>query len=201
MNDKQSQPDQVQPRDTSPSVDSLVSALSSPDATTRLRAIRALVEVGERAVSSLVEALQHGRDQMRWEAARALKGIASPQAAPALVAALRDEESRTRWLAAEALIALGSDGLEPLLQGLIQSEGSTYLWEGAHHVLHEQVPGPYADLVQPMLAALEGGAPESCAPVAASVALQALRQRASSESDATHDSTAHEAEKPRRQVG
>jgi len=201
MNDKHTPFDQVQPRDTTPSVDSLVSALSSPDATTRQRAIRALVAVGDRAVSSLVEALRHGRDQVRWEAARALKGIASPQAAPALVAALRDKESRTRWLAAEALVALGSDGLEPLLQGLMESDGSTYICEGAHHVLHEQVPGPYADLVRPVLGALEGSAPESCAPVAAFVALKALKKRASSKSDAAPKSAAHEARKPRRQVG
>jgi HEAT repeat protein len=156
-------------------LDSLVAAFASHDVATRQNARHALVSIGEGAVNSLIKALQDRQDQVRWEAAKALVDIASPKAAPALVVTLRDEEGGIRWLAAEALVALGPSGLEPLLQGLIDNSRSPFIRAGAHHILHELVPGPCAELVLPVLVALEGPVPENRAPIAAYAALATLR--------------------------
>jgi HEAT repeat protein len=163
-------------RQTALRLGSLIAALASRDPTTRQHARHTLVRCGEKAVNSLIKALRAPEKQVRWEAAKALVDIASPKAAPVLVATLRDEEGGIRWLAAEALIALGPYGLEPLLQGLVDHPGSPFMRAGAHHILHELVPGPLSELVLPVLAALEGPAPECRAPVAAHAALETLRE-------------------------
>jgi len=161
---------------TALSLESLVGALASHDVATRQNARRALVSIGERAASLLIKALQDRQDQVRWEAAKALVDIASPKAAPALVATLQDGEGGIRWVAAEALIALGPDAVKPLAQGLVDYPGSPFIRAGAHHILHELVPGPLQELILPLLAALEGPAPEDRAPVAAYASLEALRK-------------------------
>lgn len=162
--------------DTGRSPESLVAALASPVVATRQNARRALVRVGEKAVNSLITALRAAENQVRWEAAKALVDVASLKAAPALVATLQDEDRGIRWLAAEALIVLGPGGLEPLLQGLVDHPGSPSIRSGAHHILHELVPGPLTALVLPVLIALEGPAPEDRVPVAAYAALETLRE-------------------------
>ena len=180
------------------SLDSLIAALASHDPATRQHARHALVRLGEQAVSSLLEALRDQEDKVRWEAAKALVDIASPKAAPTLVAALRDEESGIRWLAAEALIALGPDGFAPLLQGLVDHSGSVFMREGAHHVLHELVAGPLAELAAPTLAALEGPAPEDRAPLAAYASLETLRAGRRPKSGRPSSPETQEDDNPRR---
>jgi len=169
-------PDKVQANDKRAGVDLLVAALASPRVVARRNARHTLETIGERAVPSLIRALGAEDVQMRWEAAKALVDIASPRAAPALVATLRDREGGIRWLAAEALIALGPAALEPVLHGLIDFPSSAAMHAGAHHVLHELVPGPLAELVLPVQIALEGPTPEDNAPVAAYEALEALKE-------------------------
>lgn len=163
--------------DTMSHLESLIAELGSRDPVTCQHARYDLVKLGEAAVGSLIQALQERRDQVRWEAAKALVDIASPAAAPALVTTLWDENSGIRWLAAEALIALGPDGVAPLLKGLIDHARAPFLCEGAHHVLSELTNGPLREVVSPVLAALEGPAPEDRAPVAAYAALEVLRRR------------------------
>ncbi len=180
------------------SLDSLIAALASRDVATCQNARHTLVGIGEKAVSALIEALHSREDQIRWEAAKALVDIASPRAATALVATLRDEEGGIRWLAAEALIALGPDALEPLLQGLVDNPGSSYMCEGAHHVLHELAGGPLAEPVSPVLAALEGPAPEDRAPVAAYASLEALRKGRRPESGRPSSHETRDVQNPRR---
>jgi HEAT repeat protein len=153
-----------------------MAALADHDPTTRQEARRGLVSVGEEAVGPLITALHDERTQVRWEAAKALVDIANPRAGPALVATLRDEDSGIRWVAAEALIAMGPESFEPLLEGLIDHSGSSLMLGAAHHVLHELVGGRLNDLVLPVLAALEGPAPEDRAPVVAYAALATLRR-------------------------
>ena len=114
---------------------------------------------------------------MRWEAAKALCGIADPLAASALVNALDDRDGDVRWLAAEGLAALGRDGLQPLLAALLQRAESCWFCEGAHHVCHTLVKrkklGP---ILRPVLAALKQSEPEVAVPPAAYTALSRLRE-------------------------
>ena len=133
--------------------------------------------LGKPAVPSLIQLLSHRKPHVRWEAAKALGGIADPIAASALVNALDDRDGDVRWLAAEGLAALGRDALQPLLAALIQRARSGWLCEGAHHVCHVLVRkrrlGP---ILRPLLAALEQSEPEAAAPLAAYTALSRLRE-------------------------
>jgi HEAT repeat protein len=155
-------------------ISSLITDLASQSALVRTNARQSLVAMGGPAVAPLIEALADPKRQVRWEAAKALSQIADPAAAPALARALRDRGFGVRWLAAEGLIALGSKGLVPLLRALIDHSDSVWLRQGAHHVLHDLAKGILKDLVQPVLAALEGVEPSLEVPVAAETALRAL---------------------------
>ena len=98
----------------------LIAALASPSPVARRKAREALVALGKPAVPSLIQLLSHRKPHVRWEAAKALGGIADPIAAFALVNALKDRDGDVRWLAAEGLAALGRDALHPLLAALIE---------------------------------------------------------------------------------
>src|SRR5208337_2482093 len=87
----------------------LVTDLESPGPTVRTKARKALVAIGKLAVPSLIQLLSHRKPHVRWEAAKALCGIADPLAASALVNALDDRDGDVRWLAAEGLAALGRE--------------------------------------------------------------------------------------------
>jgi len=125
----------------------------------------------------LIRLLSHRKPHVRWEAAKALCGIADPIAASALVNALDDRDGDVRWLAAEGLSALGRDALQPLLAALLQRAKSCWFCEGAHHVCHTLVKrkklGP---ILRPVLAALKQSEPEVAAPLAAYTALSRLRE-------------------------
>jgi HEAT repeat protein len=114
---------------------------------------------------------------VRWEAAKALCGIADPIAASALVNALEDRDGDVRWLAAEGLAALGRDALQPLLAALLEGTKPSWLYEGAHHICHTLVTrkrlGP---ILRPLLAALKQSEPEVTVPPAAYTAMSRLRK-------------------------
>ena len=157
-------------------IPSLAADLASPDPTVRTKARKALVAMGKLAAPSLIGLLSHRKPHVRWEAAKALCGIADPLAASALVNALDDRDGDVRWLAAEGLAALGREGLQPLLAALLQRAESCWFCEGAHHVCHTLVKkrklGP---ILRPVLAALRQSEPEVAAPLAAYTALSRLR--------------------------
>jgi HEAT repeat protein len=155
-------------------IDTLIEKLRSHDGLTRQRARKSLVAMGSRPVASLLTLLVDPRDQVRWEAAKALSDIGDPTAASALVLALGDESFGVRWLAAEALIGLGRDALRPLLGALEQDSGSILCRQGAHHVLSILAEQGLRDQVAPVLAALEGIEPDIDVPLAAQKALQTL---------------------------
>ena len=162
---------------TSTGIPELIAALASPSPVARRKAREALVALGKPAVPSLIQLLPHRKPHVRWEAAKALSGIADPIAASALVNALNDRDGDVRWLAAEGLAALGRDALQPLLTALIERADSDWLCEGAHHVCHVLVRkrglGP---ILRPLLAALEQSEPEAASPLAAYTALSQLRE-------------------------
>ena len=158
-------------------ISELIAALASPSPVARRKAREALVALGKPAVPSLIQLLSHRKPHVRWEAAKALGGIADPIAAFALVNALKDRDGDVRWLAAEGLAALGRDALPPLLAALIDPSNSDWLCEGAHHVCHVLVRkrglGP---ILRPLLAALEQTEPKVASPLAAYTALSRLRE-------------------------
>ena len=155
----------------------LIAALASPSPVARRKAREALVALGKPAVPSLIQLLSHRKPHVRWEAAKAIGGIADPIAAFALVNALKDRDGDVRWLAAEGLATLGRDALPPLLAALIDPSNSDWLREGAHHVCHVLVRkrglGP---ILRPLLAALEQTEPKVASPLAAYTALSRLRE-------------------------
>ena len=158
-------------------ISELIAALASPSPVARRKAREALVALGKPAVPSLIQLLSHRKPHVRWEAAKAIGGIADPIAAFALVNALEDRDGDVRWLAAEGLAALSRDALPPLLAALIDPSNSDWLCEGAHHVCHVLVRkrglGP---ILRPLLAALEQTEPKVASPLAAYTALSRLRE-------------------------
>lgn len=154
----------------------LIAMLADQDPVERDAARRALVRIGKPAVRPLITTLEVGRHHVRWEAAKALFGIADPEAAAALVVALDDKDTNVRWLAAEALCALEDDALVPILEALIKSPDCDWLRQGAHHVLHKPVKKDPAHPAAVVLAALEHEEPQLSVPPAAETALTALRE-------------------------
>lgn len=157
-------------------VSDLIAVFADEDPVERDAARRALVRMGQAAVEALIAALADARQHVRWEAAKALFGIAHPTAAPSLVVALEDKDTNIRWLAAEGLCALESDALVPLLIALVEHADSDLLRQGAHHVLHKAVQRDPAHPAAEVLAALERQEPQLGVPVAAQNALSALRK-------------------------
>jgi HEAT repeat protein len=163
-------------RERANSVASLVVALGDKDVLTRQAARERLAAIGSPAVPALARALGHRRSVVRWEAAKTLEDIADPSAAPSLVTALEDRDAGVRWLAAEALIAIGREGVPPLLNALIERSDSEWMREGAHHVLRHFIHQPWGKRLAAVLKAIEGIVPHLEAPLAACVALRALKE-------------------------
>ena len=163
-------------RKTLARIPELIAALASPSPVARRKAREALMALGKPAVPSLIQLLSHRKPHVRWEAAKALGGIADPIAALALVNALKDRDGDVRWLAAEGLATLGRDALPPLLAALIDPSNSDWLREGAHHVCHVLVrKRGLGSILRPLLAALEQSEPETASPLAAYNAQSKLR--------------------------
>ncbi len=158
----------------------LIEELSSKDPVVRGRSRQKLVEIGGHQVTrALVRELIDPRKHVRWEAAKALTAIADPVAAPGLMHALDDKDVDVRWVAGEGLIALGGIGLMTVLSGLTKRAESLDSYKGAHHVLHDLRPKGYAQIVEPVLQALETSEPEITTPLAAYEALVALKNEGS----------------------
>ena len=147
-----------------PTIQSLVTNLSSNDDIIRIHSRESLEKIGKPAVPQLVEALKRGSHWVRWEAAKALGQISDATAAPALVEALKDEEFDVRWLAAEGLIRMKRGGVEPLLHALMAQADLSRLREGAHHVIRELIKGELKEYLTPVLQAIEGVEPSTQVP-------------------------------------
>jgi HEAT repeat protein len=138
-----------------PSLESLILALSNHDDTARVKARHTLVAMGKASVRSLTEVLTSKNYLTRWEATKALGEIGDPQSAPDLVKALEDEEFDVRWLAAIGLISMNIKGLKPLLHALMEHGDSIWVREGAHHVIHDLAKGELRKYLAPVLVVLE----------------------------------------------
>jgi len=134
-----------------------------------------LIDIGDAAVPQLVHALSDQSTQVRWEAAKTLTDLRSPAAAPALAATLRDDDGGVRWLAADALAALGRDGLRPTLDTLVAHSQSPVVREGVHHVLATVAKDKQlAPVLNPIIAGLDGQAPQVACLEPAEAALRTL---------------------------
>lgn len=155
-------------------VDACISDFSSKDGRTRVVARKALVEIGHSAVPKLVEALQHSRQSVRWEAAKSLGEIGDPTSVDALIAALKDTVFDVQWLAAEALINIGANSVKPLLRALVQDPDSDDIRVGAHHVFHDLRTRDYDDILRPVIVSLEDTTLTLSVPLEAEKALDKL---------------------------
>lgn len=152
----------------------LIVDLANDDATIRMTARAALVDLGQPATAALVTALYDPRQHVRWEAAKSLESIADANTAPALVSALHDEDPDVRWVSGAALVALGSAALPDLLGALIRHSHSVDFCRGAHHVLRDLAQQGHAELLTPVIRALDGPEPGVAAPPKALKALRIL---------------------------
>jgi HEAT repeat protein len=140
------------------SVNALCAKLSADDAMERAKARHCLVAIGSPAVGRLIELLEAPyKQEVRWEAAKALAGIADPAAAEVLVRALEDKVFDVRWLAAIGLIKLRRAGVVPLLKALVEHSDSPWLRNGAHHVLFALAvrDSYFKELFHPIINSLE----------------------------------------------
>ena len=115
---------------TDPRIPPLLSDLAGGNPVVRERARETLVAIGKPVVPALIQMLSYRRPLARWEAAKALCGIADPLAATALVNALDDEDDEVRWVAAEGVAALGGYGLAALLAELLERARSSWFRQG-----------------------------------------------------------------------
>ncbi len=113
----------------------LMAELGDPDITPRRHARESLVKMGEASLPALHEGLAKGNFLVRWEVAKAVIEMKSPQSIPALIGALEDEEQDVRWLAAVALAEIGRESLAPLFEAVLNNLSSLFLRQGLHHVL------------------------------------------------------------------
>jgi hypothetical protein len=155
---------------------SLLDALGSSDMERRGNARLALVSAGDAAIEALASALSSENPRTRWEAAKSLQQIHSPDTAPALVSALEAPDFSVRWIAADSLANLGRPGIVTLLRALTLRPGSVWLRAGAHHVLRSTIDANVRSKVEPVLAALEDAVPALEVPVAAREALTAIAE-------------------------
>jgi HEAT repeat protein len=157
-------------------IEKLIKQLGDKDGIIRVKARNSLVSIGARVVPALIIAMGDKRESTRWEAAKALGEIASPEATGALVDALRDKEFDLRWLAAEALIAIGKSAIGPVLEVLEKNPDSQWIKEGAHHFLHGMInKGQFFEELRPVLVALEDTYDAFKLPYAAHSALVSLK--------------------------
>ena len=141
---------------SSAEIQDLVNNLGSKDGILRVKSRNKLVSVGTAAVPALKEALSDKNQWCRWEAAKALGEIASPEATDALINSLEDKSFDVRWLAAEALVAIGSAVDLPMLQVLVNKSDSIWIREGAHHIFHGLInKNRFIQTLRPVLLALE----------------------------------------------
>jgi HEAT repeat protein len=118
-------------------VESLINDLGSEDDGVRIGSRRSLVAAGNEALTPLVEALQSPREQVRWEAAKALAKMKVPWSkyageatVNALVKVLDSKDGIVRVQARRLLIDIGSPAVKPLIEALSHKKGWVR-WEAA----------------------------------------------------------------------
>ncbi len=169
-------PDESIPGTNQKSAEALCEALRSKNVAEREVTRNKLIALGHAAVIPLLHRLADPDDHVRWEAAKALEGIADPAAAAALAEALNDECDGVRWTAGEALVAIGWEGAKQVLVTLLRKSDTTALCTAAHHVLSHFAKHKSGEFLKPVLERLVGAEPAVRVPLAALTALGHLRE-------------------------
>ncbi len=167
------------PRVSQATINLLIADLASEDGIVRVKSRQQLVAFKKCSVAPLIKALSDTRDQVRWEAAKALSQIGNYKAIQALLKSLMDEIFEVRWLAAAGLIRIGRRAIVPLLRKLVNNSNSYWLREGSHHVLHDMNTKNITGILRPVLLALEGSDSPLQAPLAARSALHTITKAGS----------------------
>ena len=154
----------------------LIAKLSDEDSQVRSAAREELVEIGGPEVTNaLMLELLDTRPYVRWEAAKGLVPLRDASTAASLLHAMDDEDADVRWVAGEGLVVLGTTGLMTVLSGLIRNARSIQFCQAAHHVLNEFKKYGNADLLAPVINALEHSEPAVTVPPVAFQALKHLK--------------------------
>jgi HEAT repeat protein len=146
--------EELSDRDTRTRMERLVRDLGNPDGLARERAREGLVALGEASLVPVVAKLREGRWRERWEAAKILREIGSPNSNWALIHALNDRNSSVRWIATEALANQGDAVLEPVLEILTRGATTVRFRNAAHHLLKHLEREGTASAIEPVLRAL-----------------------------------------------
>lgn len=154
----------------------LIDQLSNEDGQVRSAAREELVQIGGPEVTqALMLELIDTRPYVRWEAAKGLVPLRDASSAASLLNAMDDENADVRWVAGEGLVALGNAGLMTVLSGLIRNARSIQFCRAAHHVLNEFKKYGNAELIVPVVNALEHSEPAVTVPPLAYAALRKLK--------------------------
>ena len=96
---------------------SIVTTPDHPQAGPAVALLGELAEVGDEAALHLVNALEDGRFEVRWEARRGLRRLGDASLGP-LLDTLGADDPQLRWEAAEILLTLPNPPVEPLVAEL-----------------------------------------------------------------------------------
>ncbi|MCO5381698.1 MAG: HEAT repeat domain-containing protein [Methanosarcina barkeri] len=108
----------VNESESQPAVEPLIQALGADDVDSRKEARFSLEEMGENAVDPLIEIIDSGIPEPRFEAVLALGNIGGQKAEKALIRLLKDENPEVR---SSAALALGNARSERAEKELIQA--------------------------------------------------------------------------------
>lgn len=154
----------------------LIGKLKNEDGQVRSAARDELVQIGGPEVTqALMLELIDTRTYVRWEAAKGLVSLRDASSAASLLIAMDDEDADVRWVAGDGLVALGKAGLMTVLSGLIRNARSIQFCRAAHHVLNEFKKYGNAELIAPVVNALEHSEPAATVPTFAYAALKQLK--------------------------
>ena len=169
----------IQQRSAVKNIESLMNQLESKDGETRQAARGLLVDIGKPAVLSLNDALQNSdKEQVRWEAAKALGDIDDTAVIDPLIKVLGDSDADVAWLAAEGLKKFKIKAWPSLLNKLIKNGAdSGILRHGVHHVLLGQKEYGYSDLLETLTKALDSSTLPSQGLEAANAILKKMKEK------------------------
>jgi HEAT repeat protein len=159
----------------------LVKALAVGNQQIHQQARRALSDLGQKATTGWVQALNHPDSHIRWHAARALSEIGDTSMIHILVEGLSDEEVTVRWATARALANLEWNAVPAILEFLTHTNINDPLREAAHHALNSMTDHSIRRRLDPLIQALEGSAAAIEAPLIAQRLLQDLEMKKQSE--------------------
>jgi len=119
-------------------------------------ASRALHSLGPLAKSAWQDALDHPDSHIRWHAARALGEMGDTSMATLLAEGLRDDDYVVRWATADVLARLGAEGVTATLTMLTRYPITEQFRQAAYHALHGNVSSEVQKRLKPLLDSMRG---------------------------------------------